>query len=370
MRGANLTAGQAGKLPARAAAATHFNLRPDWLSSMREEIIEPDLPIIDPHHHLWDRDWRYLLDELIGDVGSGHNIRSTVYVQATSMYRASAPSEWQSLGETEFANGVAAMSASGAYGEFRACAGIVGYVDLMLGDRAALVLDRHIEAAGSRLKGIRNSSVWDPDPSIVTTRRQPPRGLLADRSFREGFALLEARRLSFDAWLYHPQISELRDLARAFPGATIILDHVGAPLGVGSYANRRAEVFSHWRRDMQALAECPNVNVKLGGLGMPVMGFGFETMAVAPSSEILAEAWRPYFDLCIEVFGTRRCMFESNFPVDKQACSYGIVWNAFKRCASGLSASEKADLFHDTAARVYRLDEPDPRASSLRGSCE
>ena len=346
--------------------ATHFDPRPEWLAATNEEILAPELPIIDPHHHLWDRNWRYLLDELNQDVSSGHNIRATVYVQATSMYRLHVPPEWQSLGETEFANGVAAMSASGAYGTVRACAGLVGYVDLLLGHQAAPILERHVATAGPRLKGIRNSSVWDPDPGIVTTRRQPPPQMLADRAFREGFALLEENSLSFDAWLYHPQIPELVDLARAFPAVTIILDHVGAPLGVGHYANRRAEVFANWSRDIKMLADCPNVHVKLGGLGMPVMGFGFEHLPVAPSSVVLADRWKPYFDVCIEAFGTNRCMFESNFPVDKQSCSYAVLWNAFKRYAAGFSGSEMADLFHDTAARIYRLDQSDAGLTPIR----
>jgi predicted TIM-barrel fold metal-dependent hydrolase len=344
--------------PMEAPSPTHFEPREEWLARISEEIIDPDLPIIDPHHHLWDRSWPYLLGELLADAQSGHNVKATVYVQCTSMYRKDARPELASLGETEFVNGVAAMAASGIYGPVEACAGMVGHVNLLLGEAARPILERHCAAAGFRFKGVRNSSVWDADPAIVSTRTRPPKGLLASRSFRDGFAQLESLGLSFDAWLYHPQIAELTDLARAFPTTMIILDHIGAPLGVHAYASRRADVFEQWRSSIGALAMCENVHIKLGGLGMPIMGFGFHSLASPPSSARLMQAWKDYFDVCIEAFGTRRCMFESNFPVDKQSYGYAILWNAFKMYASHFSAAEVADLFHDTAARVYKLADP------------
>ena len=349
------------KGPAEPPPATSFDLRKDWLACNREEILAPDLPIIDPHHHLWDRHWRYLLGDLLADVESGHRVLKTVYVQCNSMYRLDVGAQWASLGETEFVNGVAAMAASGGYGPVEACAGMVAHIDLMLGDGARKVLERHQCAAGPRLKGIRNSSVWDEDARIVTTRRPSPPGLLSAEPFRQGFAHLHSLGLSFDAWLYHPQIPELVDLARAFPDTQIVLDHLGAPLGVHSYANRRAEVFATWRKNIEMLSSCPNVCVKLGGLGMPVMGFGFETGAEPPSSLTLAKAWRDYFDVCIEAFKPERCMFESNFPVDKQSYSYATLWNAFKRYADSFSHDDVAALFHDTAERIYKLG-PSPEA--------
>ena len=273
------------------------------------------------------------------------------------MYRADGDPAYASLGETEFVNGVAAMSASGGYGRLRACAGIVGHADLQrLGGAVEPVLEAHVRAGGGRFRGIRNSSVWDADTSIVTVPTPPPRGLLGDARFREGFARLAKFGLSFDAWLYHPQIGELAALARAFPDTTIVLDHVGAPLGIGAYKGRRAEVFEAWRDSIRDIARCPNVNVKLGGLGMKVMGFGFEEKPRPPASEELAQAWRPYLETCIEAFGIDRAMFESNFPVDKQSCSYAVLWNAFKRFAAGYSEAEKHALFAGTACRVYRID--------------
>ncbi|MBT4687863.1 MAG: amidohydrolase family protein, partial [Rhodospirillaceae bacterium] len=173
----------------------------------------------------------------------------------------------------------------------------------------------------------------------------------------KGFAQLAPLNMSFDAWFYHPQISELTDLARAFPETPIVMDHVGAPLGIGPYAGRRDEIFASWAKDISALAQCPNVHVKLGGLAMKLTGFGHHKLDVPPPSDVLAEAWKPYLMHCIEAFGPDRCMFESNFPVDKASCAYTTLWNAFKRVAADFGASEKAALFHDTAARFYRIQE-------------
>ena len=328
-----------------------------WLARHGEAALEPALPIIDPHHHLWDNPGsRYLLPELLGDLDGGHAVQATVFVQCRAMYRAAGDRDLAPLGETEFVNGVAAMSASGAYGPARACAGIVGYADLSLGARVEPILEAHLSAAGVRFRGIRNSSARDADETIRTLPFAPPADLLRRPAFREGFARLAPLGLSFDAWLLHPQIPELADLARAFPQTTVILDHVGGPIGVGRYAGRRQEVFAAWRRSIVDLAGCPNVQVKLGGLGMPVMGFGFHERETPPTSAELAAAWRPYVETCIEAFGVGRCMFESNFPVDKVSCGYAVLWNAFKRLAQGGSPAEKAALFGGTARRVYRLD--------------
>ncbi len=335
----------------------HYPLDERWLASLVEEAIEPERRIVDPHHHLWDRQQRYLFDDLLKDLNTGHNILATVYLQCGSMYRAAGDQAYAAVGETEFVNGVAAMSASGGYGKPRACVGIVGHADLQrLGAGVEPVLEAHLRAGGGRFRGIRNSSVWDADVSIVTVPTPPPRGLLGDARFREGFARLAKLELSFDAWLYHPQIGELAALARAFPDTTIVLDHVGAPLAVGAYKGRRAEVFNVWREAIRAIARCPNVNVKLGGLGMKVMGFGFEDKERPPGSEELAREWRPYLETCIDAFGVDRAMFESNFPVDKQSCSYAVLWNAFKRFAATYSEAEKHALFFATACRVYRID--------------
>jgi L-fuconolactonase len=336
---------------------TYLPVRQDWLDQRNEPILEPELPIIDPHHHLWDRPgWRYLLDELLADTGTGHNIIATVFVQARAMVRATGPEELRPVGETEFVNGVAAMSASGIYGKTKVCAGIVGHADLTLGTRVEPVLAAHIRAGGDRFRGIRHITAWDGDDSIRNPAYSPPPGLLADKAFREGIAVLARLGLSFDAWLYHPQIDELTDLARAFPRAKIVLNHVGGPIGIGPYAAKRKEVFAAWTISIKALAACPNVCVKVGGLGMRMGGFGFHKKAEPPSSETLADAWRPYVETCIEAFGPSRCMFESNFPVDKGSYSYPVFWNACKLLAKAASHGEKADLFAGTAARFYRLD--------------
>lgn len=328
----------------------------DWVARTREDILEPDLPICDPHHHLWDFPrHRYLLPDLLADTGSGHDIRSTVFIECTAFYRADGPEAIRPVGETEFVNGVAAMSASGRYGPTRACAGIVGLADLSLGARVDEVLSAHVAAGNGRFRGIRHAAGWDPSDAVHNSHTDPPPGLFRDRTFREGFARLKAHGLSFEAWLYHPQLGDVADLARAFPDHAIVLNHVGGPLGVGPYAGRRDEVFALWREGIREIAACPNVYVKLGGLGMKICGFDFHKRQEPPGSLELAEAWRPYVETCIEAFGPSRSMFESNFPVDKTSCSYHVLWNAFKRLAVGASADEKASLFHDTAARFYRL---------------
>jgi L-fuconolactonase len=339
----------------QAHLAPLFSVDETWLARRCEDIIEPDLPIVDPHHHLWDRETRYLFDELRADTGSGHDIRATVFMQCGSMYRADGDPDLAPIGETEFVNGIAAMSASGHYGAARLCAGIVGFADLTLGARVAPVLEAQIGAGGGRFRGIRHSTVWHADPSIRTTPMLRPPGLMGERSFRDGFACLAPLGLSFDAWLYHTQLPEIVALACDFPETTIVLDHLGGILGIGPYAGKRDEVFGQWRRDIAELARCPNASVKLGGLAMRTLGFGFDARAMPPSSEELADAWRPYIETCITAFGAERCMFESNFPVDKGSCSYPILWNAFKRLAGSASATEKTALFSGTARRIYRL---------------
>ena len=329
--------------------------REDWLAQVREEVLEPDLPICDPHHHLWDYpQGRYLLDELLADIGSGHNVVSTVFMECGSMYRADGAEALKPVGETEFVNGVAAMSASGGYGAARACAAIVGYADLNLGAAVGDVLDAHT-AASPRFRGIRHASGWDASDEIRNSHTAPTAGMLADATFRAGFAELGKRSMTFDAWLYHPQIPELTDLARAFPDQPIVFDHFGGPLGIGPYAGKRAEIFAYWKDAVAELAECPNVVAKLGGLVMALNGFGFHKRERPATSEELVAATRDYHLHMIDCFGPARCMFESNFPVDKVSCSYRVLWNSFKRLAAGFSASEKAALFHDTAVRVYRV---------------
>ena len=330
--------------------------RQDWLAQYTEEVIDPKRPIVDPHHHLWDRGGqRYLIEELAADIASGHNIIATVYVEARSMYRAGGAEEMRPVGEVEFAGGAAAMGASGGYGPAAICAGIVGHANLLLGEGARAVLEAEIAAGNGRFRGIRHSSPWDADPDVAGMYALRPKGLLLDPTFRKGFACLAPLGLSFDSWLFHPQIGELADLARAFPETQIVLDHCGGPIGVGSYANHREEIFKGWKASIQDIAKCPNVAVKLGGLAMCLLGYDFHKRPMPPSSEDLAAAWRPYIETCIEAFGPNRAMFESNFPPDKGQCSYQVIFNAFKRIAAPCSEAEKAALFSETATDIYRL---------------
>jgi predicted TIM-barrel fold metal-dependent hydrolase len=327
----------------------------EWLDQVREDVVEPDLKICDPHHHLWDHpDSRYLLDELLVDIGDGHRVVSTVFVECSSMYRAEGEPAFKPIGETEFVNGIAAMSASGQYGEARACAGIVSFADLMLGADVGRVLDAHM-AVSDRFKGIRHAAGWDASDAVRTSHTEPFAGMLGDARFLEGFAELGKRGLSFDAWLYHPQLGELKVLAERFPDTVIILDHLGGPLGIGPYAGKRDEIYPVWKRDIQALARCENVVAKLGGMVMPINGFGFHKRERPPGSDEIVAATGDYYRHMLECFGAERCMFESNFPVDKQSCSYRVLWNAFKKLVADASAAEKSALFHDTATRVYRL---------------
>lgn len=331
----------------------YLPVQPEWLRRRREAAIDPHLPIVDAHHHLWDRPgWRYLLPELLEDIAeSGHAVTATVFMQCQTMYRTDGPVAMRPVGETAFVDDVA----NGATGDVRACAGIVGHADLRLGEAVGPVLDAHVQAGGGRFRGIRHVSVWDADTSLMNPLSAGPPGLLMDATFRAGFAALHPRGLSFDAWLFHPQLDELTGLARAFPETTIVLDHLGGIVGIGPYAGQRDAVFAAWARSIRTLATCSNVVVKLGGLGMRINGFGFEAADEPPSSEQLAAAWRPYIQTCVEAFGARRCMFQSNFPVDKGSASYGTIWNAFKRLSDGASDAEREALFSGTARRSYRL---------------
>ena len=334
----------------------HLPVREDWLAQSVEDVLEPDLPIVDSHHHLWDgSDGRYLFPELLSDLNCGHDVRATVYVQCRSMYRRSGPMEMRPVGEVEFVNGVAAQAASGLYGTRAACAGIVGFADLSLGQRAAPVLEALIRAGGDRLRGIRVPVVYHAHPDVKSSAATPPEGLMLDASFQEGVRSLQRYDLTLDVWAYHTQLGEIETLARAAPDVTIIVDHAGGPIGTGPYTRRSQEVFADWRRGMTALAVLPNVRVKLGGLGMQVSGLTFHERPAPPSSQELANAWRSYVETSIELFGANRCMFESNFPVDKGMYSYRTFWNACKRLSAGCSAPEKADLFSGTANRVYSL---------------
>ncbi len=328
------------------------------LAASAEPALEPELEIIDPHHHFWDfPSHRYMLEELNADVDTGHNIIATVFIECAVFYRRHASGAMRVVGEVEAVNGLAAMAASGAFGPLKAAAGIIGYADLTLGAEVEDVLSAQLAISGGRFKGIRHAAGWeDKTMTIHNSHTNPPRYLYRDHpGFREGFAKLGELGLTFDAWLYHPQLGDVVDLARAFPDQPIVLNHVGGPLGLDWYAERRDEVMAEWSAGMRELANCENVSVKLGGLGMRLNGYAFDKLDAAPSSELLAQSWRPFMEPCMEWFGAQRCMFESNFPVDKISGSYGNYWNAFKRLSAGASQDEKAALFRETARDFYRL---------------
>lgn len=341
---------------------------------MTEAILEPELPIVDPHHHLWDlrpvipafpeprhafletlvgADY-YTFDQLHADTHSGHNVVATVFMECGAFYDASRGEAMKTVGEVEFVGGVAAQGASGLYGDYRPCAAIVGHADLTLGAKAGDVLDA-LQTASPRFVGIRHAAAWDADAEVLGPPFHAPEGLYRDAAFREGFAELGTRGLTFDAWLLEPQLGDLLDLARAFPDQPIVLDHCGTPLGIASYRGKLPEHFHRWRGSIRAIAKCPNVSVKLGGLAMAFCGMPEDGPAKGCGSEELARMWRPYIETCIEAFGANRAMFESNYPVDRWGASYPVLWNAFKRLASGASDAEKRDLFAGTAARVYGL---------------
>ena len=334
---------------------------PDWLALTQEPILEPDIPLCDPHHHFWDFRsasipyQRYLLHELAEDINSGHDVRSTVFVEARAMYRAQGPEEMRPVGEVEFVQGLAAASASGLYGPGRAAAAIVGHANLNLGDAVEPVLEALRAASPNRFRGIRHSVSWDPDPKVENTAAHQIEGQLGSDNFRAGARVLARMGLSLEGWLYFHQLPELADFARAVPDLTIVLNHLGGLMRTGPYAGRDDEVMAVWRRGIEAVAQCPNMNIKLGGMGMPRFGFDWHTRDKPVGSEELAGAMDPYMTYCIEKFGPQRCMFESNFPVDKVSFSYNVMYNAFKRLSREYSPSERAAMLHDNAVRVYRI---------------
>ena len=333
----------------------------DWLALTTEPTVEPEMPICDPHHHFWDFRTaripyqRYLLHELAADINSGHNVRSTVFIEARAMYRAEGLEEMRSVGEVEFVQGLAAASASGLYGPGRAAAAIVGHANLNLGARVAPVLEALQAASPNRFRGIRHSVTCDPHPEVENTAAHKREGQLGSDEFRAGARVLARMGLSLEGWMYFPQLPELAAFAKAVPDLTIILNHIGGLLRVGPYGNREDEVMATWRRGIAAVAACPNVYVKLGGIGMPRTGFDWHARVTPIGSDELAASMAPLMTYCIEQFSPSRCMFESNFPVDKVSYSYHVMYNAFKRLSKGYSAPERAAMFHDTAARVYRV---------------
>jgi L-fuconolactonase len=327
--------------------------RLQWLALTREEPVDPQRRIVDAHHHLNPADdHRYLLDDLISDTRAGHNITHTVYVEAMAGYRPEGPEALRPVGETEFV----AAQARESDGRATRIAAIVPFADLTLGDGLDEVLDAHEIAGEGRFRGIRHPMAWDASPEVPAGYMNPPPGLMADKGFRRGVARLGDQEYSLDAWLYHPQLPELAKLAEAAAGTTIVVNHLGVPLNVGPYANREA-VRPEWQQGMYQLAACPNVVVKLGGIGMDSYLFrtGWSSWARPPGSDEVVEWWGDDIRWCIDTFGPSRCMFESNYPVDRDAVGYTVTWNAFQKIAATYSDEEQDDLFAGTAARVYRI---------------
>ena len=332
-----------------------MKIREDWLAAVEEEVLEPDRRIIDPHHHFFAPRRRfpaYDLDDLWSDTAS-HRVEQTVFLQCWEGYRKDGPEAFRPVGETEWVESIAERAT--ARPERSQIGGIVGSVELRGGDDVRPVLEAHL-AASERFRGIRQPAAWDPDPSIISIPGVDDPHLYDDAAFRAGFAVLHELDLVYDAYHYHTQNGSLTRLARDFPDVSIVLDHLGTPLGIGPYAGRAPEIFEAWTKDLADLARCPNVAVKLGGLCMPWNGFHFEERPRPPTSDELVAAQDRYYRFAIDTFGPQRCMFESNFPVDKCALSYTILWNAFKKMAAGYSEAEKDALFYGTAARVYRLE--------------
>ncbi|KML58153.1 amidohydrolase [Burkholderia cepacia] len=331
----------------------YLAVRPDWLASALEPALEPDLPIVDAHHHFYERPgWIYMLDDYLQDARSGHNIQASVYMQAQTRYRDAGPAELKPVGETAY---VAGVTEPLQHGHPAVAKGIVGHADLRRGERVREVLEAHLEAGRGRFRGVRHLTTWDADPTLANPLSAVPRGLLLDPAYRAGVAQLAPLGLSYDAWLFFPQLPELFDLAKANPDTRIIVNHCGGVVRIASYADRRPEVFERWSASMRALARLPNVYVKVGGLGMRINGFDFDKGARPPSSVQLADAWKPWMLTCIEAFGAERCMFESNFPVDKGSYSYVNGWNVFKRLTAHASPDERDALFRGTVTRAYRL---------------
>jgi len=329
----------------------------DWLNLTTEVPLEPDMPILDAHQHFWAADshrGQYLVEDFLRDSGGGHKVLKTVFIECGSAYRQEGPLELRPVGETEFTVKITDKPAKKSYGQLQLASALVSFADLMLGEKVRPVLEEHIAEGKGRLKGIRQNCNWDANPKFISFAKDNM--MMADNKFREGFACLQKYGLSFDAWQYFTQLEQLADLASVYPGISIIVNHSGGVLGVEQYAGRSREVFEKWKKGIKKLASLNNVFLKLGGMGMPRCGFGWDELPEPPGSVEIAAKLSPYFDFCIEAFGPVRCMFESNYPVDRASYSYTVLWNAFKLMTQKYSRSERNNMFYGTAARAYRIE--------------
>ena len=342
-------------MPSGSDAADRLQRWEQWLALCQERALDADTPIVDPHHHLWDRGGhRYLPPEFAADAtAGGHQLVASVYVECLSNYRDSGPVALRPVGETAYVAGLAPLALDGPEAPTIA-AGIVAYADLSLGEAVDAVLEAHADASGGRLRGIRFSTAHDSHPAIHSA--YPTRaGMLREAAVQAGARRLALRGLTLDTWVYFHQLGDVLELARACPELSLVVDHAGGPIGLGPYAGQRADVFERWCASLRALGSQKNVFLKFGGLAMPLAGFDWRKRPQPPPSTALAAAWQPYWDVCLEVFGPARCMFESNFPVDRSGCTYTALWNAFKRLAAPLSDSERQRVLAGTAQQVYRV---------------
>lgn len=327
----------------------------EWLSGRSEEALDPATPIVDAHHHLWDLPTsRYLAAELHADVTGSHNITNTVFVECTFGYFSDGPESLRPVGETR---AVAAEAKRLAELGSTRLSGIVGHADMTLGSAIGDVLDAHVDAGAGLFRGIRHGTNLSDDPAARRGHRKPTPKMMLSPAFADAARELAMRDLTFDAWMYHDQLHELPVLAAEVPELTIVLNHLGGPLGVGSYAIDPPATRAAWADGIAAVAACPNVVVKVGGLGMDhQFGTGWTTADTPPSSEEVADHWEPWVHESIERFGPNRVIFESNFPVDRQCLTYPVVWNALQRLAGPYPKADQSAMFSGTAARVYRVE--------------
>jgi len=332
-------------------SSPHHPVRENWLALTREEIIAPEQPIFDAHHHLWDRpEGRYVTTDLMDDIGKGQNVCASLYIQCRTGYRSGGPDEFRPLGEVE-----TILNWSSDFPNFPA--GIVAFADLQLGEDVREVLDALVDVSVGKVKGIRNTTAYHPDPAVRSNPRPAQDGLLRSDAFRSGAKAVGEKGLCLDIWAYQSQLDEVHTLARALPELTIVLNHCGGPLGIGSYSRNDQDTFHEWRKALARIARLQNTRIKIGGFGLSVMGYEYAHAAKPPLSERLAHDWAPYVETCIALFGSERAMFESNFPVDKGQFSYTALWNAFKRLSADGSPDERADLFWRSAARCYGIND-------------
>ncbi len=325
----------------------------DWLNQVREDVIDPGREIVDPHHHLWPKPHLvYDLEELWSDTGDGHNVVQTVFMECGAAYRTDGPEHLFPVGETEFVTAAALRAAQEP--DRAQIAGIVAHADLRRDDLDE-ILDAHEIAARGLFRGIRHSGSRDESGAPLSIPGRAPKGLFEDPGFRHGVARLGERGLTYDTWIYHHQLPDYAALARAVPGTVMILDHFGTPLGVGPYEGRREEIFARWKDDIAEVAACSNVHAKLGGLAMPDNGFGWNTRDIPPTSDEFVTTQAPWYHHAIKVFGPERCMFESNFPVDRLSLSYRTLWNGLKKIAKHYPEAAQTAMLSGTARKVYKL---------------